>query len=61
MTSVGKKRAGGPAKGLAPAHLYPLEGTGGGGGGGGVACLGGGGDVRGETHTCFFECKKGPR
>ena len=29
MTSVGKGRgAGGPAKGLAPAHFFPLEGTG---------------------------------
>ena len=27
MTSVGKGRAGGPAKGLAPAHFFPLEGT----------------------------------
>ena len=30
MTSVGKGGggAGGPAKGLAPAHFFPLEGTG---------------------------------
>ena len=27
MTSVGKGGAGGPAKGLAPAHFFPLEGT----------------------------------
>ena len=26
MTSVGKGGAGGPAKGLAPAHFFPLEG-----------------------------------
>ena len=27
MTSVGKGGARGPAKGLAPAHFFPLEGT----------------------------------
>ena len=27
MTSVGKGGAGGPAKGLVPAHFFPLEGT----------------------------------
>ena len=27
MTSAGKGGAGGPAKGLTPAHFFPLEGT----------------------------------